>query len=167
MREPALVLLALVAACVNRPYLPASPDDMPFLERAQEASDGALTVRVAVPSREEADALFGLRLSDRGIQPVWVEIENEGDERVRFAPVGMDDDYFSPFEIAYMFRGGFSPDARRQMEARFHETAMTRRIEAGEVRSGFVFTHARPGTKIVNVDLYGTRDQSFTFFLRS
>jgi hypothetical protein len=50
----------------------------------------------------------------------------------------------------------------------FYETAMPRRIPPGETRSGFVFTHAHPGTKAFNVDLFGgsrANDLSFTFFI--
>ncbi len=35
---------------------------------------------MAVPSDEEAERLFGAPLARRGIQPVWVRIENHGAE---------------------------------------------------------------------------------------
>ena len=50
----------------------------------------------------------------------------------------------------------------------FYDMGMPRRIPPGESRSGFVFTHARPGTKAFNVDLFGAsrdNDVSFTFFI--
>jgi hypothetical protein len=50
----------------------------------------------------------------------------------------------------------------------FYDVTMPRRIPSGETRSGFVFTHAHPGTKGFNMDLFGaTRDSdlSFTFFI--
>ena len=91
---------------------------------------------VAVPTAEEAKALFGIPLSKREIQPVWVEVRNGTDDAVRFAPVGLDSDYFPPFEVAYIFRKGFSKPAQREIETRLFELSMGRRIESGETRSG-------------------------------
>jgi len=127
-----------------------------------------VTVSAAVPGPEETRALFDLPLYDSGIQPVWLEVRNGTDSQVRYAPVGTDRDYFSPQEVAYVHRGGFAKDGKKQMNRYFYDMAMPRRIPAGETRSGFVFTHAHPGTKAFNVDLFGPsrdNDLSFTFFI--
>jgi hypothetical protein len=65
-----------------------------------------------------------------------------------------------------MHRKGFTKEARAQMDRRFYESAMPRQILAGESRSGYVFTHASPGTKSFNIDLFGAdTDYSFAFFV--
>ena len=65
-----------------------------------------------------------------------------------------------------MHKKGFSKDAVAEMEMRFYKSAMPRHIPAGETRSGYVFTHSRPGTKSFNVDLYGNEDDyNFAFFV--
>lgn len=121
----------------------------------------------AVPGREETEAIFGIPLYDQGIQPVWLEVENTGSAQVRYAPVSTDRFYFSPLEVAYTNRGGYSDEARVEMEKLFHGLAMPRYIDAGETRSGFVFTHADHGAKGFNVDLFGSGQlASFTFLLR-
>jgi len=54
------------------------------------------------------------------------------------------------------------------MDHRFHDTSMPRQILPGETVSGFVFTHADPGTKAFNVDVFGagnTQAYHFTFFI--
>lgn len=54
------------------------------------------------------------------------------------------------------------------MDRYFYRIAMPRLIRPGETRSGFVFTHARPGTKGFNVDLFGPdpeQEYSFLFFI--
>lgn len=115
---------------------------------------GKVQVRVAVPGREETEALFGLPLYDRNIQPVWIEVVNNGDSELRFAPVGTDPLYVPPFEVAYTHRSGFSSADRSEIEAHLHQHSMRRNIEARQTGSGFVFTQLRPGTKGVNIDLF-------------
>ena len=87
--------------------------------------------------------------------------------QIRYAPVGTDRFYFSPLEVAYKNRGGFSDEARAEMERRFDRLSMPRYIDAGETRAGFVFTHADSGAKGFNVDLFGSGESlHFTFLLR-
>jgi len=163
-----IVALLLLSACATAPYQPADLDSVPFRDRAQTQAEGPVTLIAAVPGPDETRALFDLPLYDSGIQPVWLEVRNNTDSQVRYAPVGTDPDYFSPEEVAYVHRGGFSKKARVRMNHYFYEMAMPRRIPAGETRSGFIFTHAHPGTKAFNVDLFGPsreNDLSFTFFI--
>ena len=106
-------------------------------------------------------------LYDSGIQPVWLEIRNGTDSRMRYAPVGHGSGLFFPQEVAYVHKSGFSRQGKVEMNRYFYDMGMPRRIPPGESRSGFVFTHARPGTKAFNVDLFGAsrdNDVSFTFF---
>lgn len=161
-----IALALLVSACATRPYRYEPIDAVDFRSRAQTQQSGNLRVTAAVPSADEAKALFGIPVYRRGIQPVWIEVENASTERVRFAPAGVDRTYFSPLEVAYVHRKLFSKKGHRDMERRFHEMAMPRQIWPGETRSGFVFTHVAPGTKGFNVDLFGMgEDRSFTFFI--
>lgn len=101
------------------------------------------------------------------MQPVWLEIENSGSQPVRYALSSTDRLYFSPYEVAYKNRGGFSDEARNAMGRRFDQLSIARYVPAGETRSGFVFTHADPGAKGFNVDLFSaTGLHSFTYLLR-
>jgi hypothetical protein len=158
----------LLGACATAPYNPAELDSIPFRERAQTQVEGPVTVRAAVPGPEETRALFDLPLYEDAIQPVWLEVRNGTDSQIRYAPVGTDPEYFSPQEVAYVHRDRFSSEGKKKMNRYFYEMAMPRRIPPGETRSGFVFTHAHPGTKAFNVDLIGPsrdNDLSFTFFI--
>jgi hypothetical protein len=139
---------------------------VPFKARADSQTIGHFTVTAAVPGADENQAIFGLPLYEHGIQPVWLEIQNRGDEQVRFAPVSVDRDYYSPLEVSFTLRKGFSASAREEMDQRFHELAITRTVDPGETISGFVFTHLSPGTKSFNVDLFGGEtQQNFAFFI--
>ena len=61
-----------------------------FLARIQtQVSKGGISVSAAVPSAKESEALFGISLYKRGIQPVWLEISNDTNRGVSFLPVGL------------------------------------------------------------------------------
>jgi hypothetical protein len=74
------------------------------MERAQTQHDGDLRVTVVALSRNESKRLFGVDVSTRDVQPVWVEIENETDDPYWIFPSRMDPGYYSPAEVAYMKR---------------------------------------------------------------
>ena len=162
-----LVLVALLAGCGGKAYLYEPVETGAFFARAERQAEGPIHVTTAVPGREETERIFGIDLYDQGIQPVWLQIENSGDALARYAPVSTDPEYFAPLEVAYVNRRGYSKEAREAMDARFHTLAMPRYIDAGETRSGFVFTHADPGAKGFNVDVFsGGKSHNFTFLLR-
>jgi hypothetical protein len=148
-------------------FKPGAIDESVFRNRGQTKSDGLVQATVTVLSRDETRKVFGLDLYKKGIQPIWIEIENNDDVRVWFPPFGVDPDYFAPFEVAYTHHFFFSKRTNAQMDLYFYEKAMTTYVPPGNVRSGFVFTNMDLGTKGLNVDLVA-RDQeirTFTFFI--
>jgi len=162
-----ITLATLLVACSSAPYKPA-PMDVEFLrQRADVQTFEPLTVKAAVPGAAESKSLFGVPLYANGVQPVWLEITNQSDERVRFTLVSVDPDYFSPMEVSFTNRKGFSKEARAAMDKRFHSSGIPRFVKPGETISGFVFTHLDPGTKSFNVDLFGVETmQNFAFFVQ-
>jgi hypothetical protein len=162
-----VAVFVLLGACSTASYKPAPLHVDTLRQRAEVQIFEPLTVKAAVPGAEESESLFGVPLYDHDIQPVWLEITNRGDENIRFALVGVDPDYFSPLEVSYTLRKGFSGEARTTMDKRFHESAISRSVKPGETISGFIFTHLSPGTKSFNVDLFGlTALQNFAFFIQ-
>ena len=96
-----LVTLALLlSGCATQSYHYESTSSFPIRDRAKSETKGQITISASVPGEAEAQAIFGIPIYDRGIQPVWLNIENNSEERVRFAPTGVDPDYFSPPEVA-------------------------------------------------------------------
>lgn len=160
-------VLSIFVGCATRTYQPQPGVAAALQARAQSQSRGSVTVSASVPGATETEELFGLPLYESGVQPVWLEIENRGDHTLRFTPTSVDGEYFSPIEVAYVHRGGYTKDSRRDMEQYFHDQGMGRFIPPGESRAGYVFTHLRPGTKALNVDVFGDggSDRRFTFFL--
>jgi hypothetical protein len=165
-RGLAVAVLVLLAGCGGRPYVYAPLESVDFRSRATVDGDDAVRISAAVPSAEETESLFGMPLYEQGVQPVWLEIENKTNGRLRYAHAGTDREYFSPLEVAYKNRKGLSDEGQTEMYKRLFYTAIPRYIEAGETISGFIFTHVRPGTKDFNVDIYAKGiSHSFTFFI--
>jgi hypothetical protein len=164
---PCVVALALLVGCFGKPYRAEPLESVPFASRAQTQQRGGIQLTAAVPTPEEAEALFGIPVYERRVQPVWLEVKNDSEGRVRFAPVGTDPDYFSPMEVWFTNRGGFSKQGSDDLQRHLYDLAMPRHIPQGATRSGFVFTHASPGTKSFTVDLFGAgrNDHHFLFFI--
>jgi hypothetical protein len=161
-----LMAAVLISSCATGVYRPVSIDSVAFRDRAETQVEGNIRVTAAIPDVEETRAIFGFPLYDKDIEPIWLEIENNGTLPVRFAPYGTDPDYYPPLEVAWAFRGGLAKAAKSEMQHYLYENSMPRRIPAGEVRSGFIFTRANPGTRDFNVDVFGDEeDHSFAFFI--
>ena len=162
-----LLLVSLLAGCGGRAYVHDAYDPAELRGEAETQVEGNVRVSAAIPGREQTEAVFGLPLYDQGIQPVWVEIANAGSRQVRYALSSTDRLYFSPYEVAWKNRAGYSDEARRAIEARLSELAMPRHVQPGELRSGFVYTHASTGAKGFNVDVFdGEALHEFTYLLR-
>jgi hypothetical protein len=141
-------------------------DTQPFLARAVTQENGAVRVTAAVPDARETEALTGLDLYQQGIQPIWLEVENLGDSRIRVAPWSIDRHYRSPIEVAYMNRKKFSSSGYQDMERWFHNNAMQRHVQPGETNSGLVYTNLTRGTKGFNLDIFAeTTAYTLTFFI--
>ncbi|MEH6586971.1 MAG: LssY C-terminal domain-containing protein [Halioglobus sp.] len=162
----ALLSLLLLTACASRPFeLPVS-GEQDFVHRALVQEQDGLVIATSVPNAQETRTFIGLDLYSQGIQPVWFKIENRSDKPARLVTWSIDRDYYSPIEVAYMNRKPFSKDGYQDMQAWFNDNAMPRKIPAGETRSGFVYTHLRPGTKGFNMNLvHGSTAVDFTFFV--
>jgi len=160
----------LLTACSSTPYKHEPLSNFQVEQRALTQESGPFRVRASVPSREEAEKIFGIPIYKRGIQPVWLEVSNNSPGRARFVLSSVDQNYFSPFEVAYMHKKLFSKQGWMDMEEYFYSTAMPRQIAAGETVSGFVYTHESSGTKNFNVDIFHASSkedgyEEFTFFV--
>ena len=146
---------------------PTPIDEVPFRDRALTKQDGEVRVSTVVLSAEESEQIFDADLYRRGIQPVWLEIENNEDSPIYFLAAGTDPEYFAPLEVSYIHRARFAKFANQQMDEYFYRLAMQHYVRPGETERGFVYTHLQHGTKAFNVDLVGEdhRLRSFTFFV--
>jgi len=100
--------LALLSGCGGRAYVHEDADALDFRSRAETQTDGPISVRASVLGVDETRQLFGLDLYDQGIQPVWLEIANNGEKHSRYALVSTDPFYFSPL-FAISSQTGWMP----------------------------------------------------------
>lgn len=160
-----ILVLAILPGCTGFKHRPI--DEVGFKERAETQTYANIHVTASVLSAEESKEFFGANLYQKSIQPIWLEVKNDDEVPVWFLPAGTDRGYFSPLEVVYINRSGYSKEGLREMGWHFHNNAMGNYIGPGTVRSGFIFTNLNLGTKSFNVDLVGEDHQvrSFTFFI--
>lgn len=161
-----LLVIALVmgaGGCAS--YNPVPMAEVGFLERAQSDSKEGITVTVAVLSAKESASIYGRPIAKKGIQPVWIEIRNDGDIPFSLIKRSLDPNYFTASEAAYMHRvGKGAVDA--QMADDYRAMAYDGMIAPGETRSGFILTRLDVGTKVVTVMLFGPRTtRQFVFYV--
>ncbi len=108
-------LVMFTGGCATTTFVrPAIVDPGALRERAETAVEDSVRVSAAIPSRDESTAIFGIDLSEKKIQPVWLEIENKSDRLVYFLRTGLDPEYFSPREVAFAFHGSMSDDDKKR-----------------------------------------------------
>jgi hypothetical protein len=167
------------------------PRQADFLARGPVEHDPRATVTVAVPGAAEARRFFGVDVAGRGIQPVFVRVENRSAEPLRLQMVTIDPRYFTPLEAAALCHHSFVRRltafgalgwlflplllaaplklltawlANGRMDDFFREHGFPLGpIQPGAATEGFVFTTPDLGTKVVRVRLVAVRgiEQSF------
>ncbi len=150
------LLAGLLGSCASFDTPP--PADLgPVRSRAVEETDEGVRAAAALLTSDELLATFGLDLEARGVQPLWLEVENGTDQPLFFIVTGLDPEYFAPLEVAHLHHRRFSGDRNRRVDEHLAALAFDNRsgILPGEVRSGFVYTNPSIGTKVVDLDLLG------------
>ena len=167
LNRQVLLLIIIFFCCSCAGFNPQPMDEVPFQQRAQTQTERNIRVTAAVPSAEESKALFDVNLYKKGIQPIWLEIENNYSLPVVFLPISVDRNYYTPIEAAWANHFANSKNVNEKMDHLFYERGTDVYIEPGEVLSGFVFTNLDEGTKGFTVDLIAddTSMWSFLFFI--
>ena len=162
---PLMVCLYVVSGCATS-NPPLKEFTGTYMDRAQVQEAQGIRVTAAVPSAEESQELFGKPLYKKGVQPVWLKIENHRDHFISFLPVGLDPAYFTPTEAANLDLKQQAGPGVSLVNERFFEAGIGYNVPPGETRSGFIFSALDEGTKSFNVDLRHESDLvSFTFFI--
>jgi hypothetical protein len=168
------------------------PEERAFLDRTEVRRDDALVVRASVLANRESERFFGVPLARRGIQPVWLEITNHGNQPCRLRIASLDPEYYPPLEAAYAnhfhilrrllafgalawvflplvillpFKLFAARAANRRMDAYFQKHGFGwGLIRPGNTVAGFVFTKLDEGTKQFTVRLFApARTREFAF----
>ncbi len=163
-----ITLVALTAWGCAATFSPTPIDQVSYLERAQTEEQGGLKVTVAVLNRDESKEVFGVDLATKGVQPVWVDIENNADIPFAFLPITLDQNYFSANEVAWLNHFKMGRAANEQMDVLFEDLAFeSTYLLPGKRKAGFVYTNLDPAIKYVNIALYGLdRLERFIFYFQ-
>ena len=130
--------------------------------------DKDVRVTVAVLSAKESRQIFGVNLAGKGIQPVWVRVENHDTTPYLLLSSGLDPDYFSPLESAYAFHSKLTLlPTNRKLDEQFRVMSFRNPIVPNAAVSGFLYVNLDEGIKVVDIDLLGKgKSKFFTFFVR-
>ena len=129
-----------------------------FKARAQTQAQGDLHVTAAALGGKESHEYFGEKLAKKGVQPVWLKIQNDSKKPYWLFPISVDPDYFSPAEAAYRSTRWKSKTEKQLMIHFFDTQQIPFYIPTGKTVEGFLYTNRDIGSKEVSVDLVGHQD---------
>lgn len=154
------LVILLLAGCAA----PAPNNDLVnYRSRAVTLVKGNVSVSAAVLSAPETESSLSLPLYQKGIQPIWVEIDNREDKEFALMLLSIDPDYFAPSEVGWKFRGTDRIGDDDIFEF-FMERHIPILIPPNKKVSGYVYTNLDPGAKAFAIELLGERDvRSFEF----
>ncbi len=148
----ALCTVLLAGGCAT--VKPPQPlDEIPFMARSQTQERDGLRITVAALSEDEARSAFGVKLSKKRIQPVWIDIENSTDQQFFLMLRSIDPRYYSAMEAAYLFHKAGNRTRNEQLDQYFESQKIGRELPAGSRNSGFVYANLKRGTREVRVRL--------------
>lgn len=141
------LLLVLISGCAT--FQPKPFEEARYLNHAVTKSDDDVRVTADVLTQEETLEVFGVDFVGKGIQPIWIEIQNRGKDPYWFVPHRLDPEYYSAMEAANIGYGSRSSEATKRIYEHFYDVRMTRYIPPGETRKGFVFTKPDGRTRAI------------------
>ena len=158
-----VTLLQLVLLMTGCAVSPSQTGILGYNERAETQVDDGVRVSAVVLSPLETESTFASPLAKKGIQPVWVEIDNQQEKEFALMLTSLDPDYFSPSEVAWRFRGQREMSFEDLMDL-FLEKHLPVIIPPRSTASGYVYTNLDPGAKAFAVELVGEHSmRSFEF----
>ncbi|MGD8939824.1 MAG: LssY C-terminal domain-containing protein [Gammaproteobacteria bacterium] len=166
------VLLSFLLLIIGCTATPSQPESLDYRARAETQAKDSVNVSAVVLSPQETQNSFSLPLEKKGIQPVWIKIENQEDQEFTLMLLSIDPEYFSPSEVAWKFKAHSTVDQDEDNKIEdvgelidfFLAKHIPVVIPPYSTVSGYVYTHLDPGVKAYSVELIGVGDvRSFEF----
>jgi len=159
-----VVIVLAIAGCATKGPL-TEAEKLDYKSRAVTRSDGAVLVSASVLSADESRDVYGVPLEKKGIQPVWIEVENGDDIAYWMMSPGIDLNFFPASEAIEAFSDDYKPSKINKLEQHFDALAFRNPIPPGKTVSGFVLVNLDQGVKMVHVDLVANnRHKSISIF---
>jgi hypothetical protein len=145
---------------------PGALADTGALERARTRVLDGLRVTAAALSADESQKIFGIDLAGNGIQPIWIEAEDQSGQPRMCLIASSDPNYFTPLEAAHRSHlGSFfwyhMPPIQRlnvvrranaELDRRLMAMAYPRRMLLPKGRaSGFIYCTLRRGVRVLSL----------------
>jgi hypothetical protein len=146
-----VILIAGLSGCSTFQPQPQATDS--FLERKSVKTSGDVTVSAVVPSVKENAVIFGVKITKKRIQPIWIEVDNRSDEELLLLPILIDQDYYAPMEVAYKFRNKWSKAKSQEKADFFVSMHMPHYIPPNTVASGYVYGRKESGIRYAQIML--------------
>lgn len=164
-RRLAAIVIALALCGCAAVTLP-NPDGISYKSRAVSRSEGGLHVSAVVLSDEESAAVYGVPLASKGIQPVWIEVQDNDTASYFLMSPGLDPNFFPASEAAEAFDEGDVHGGNVELDRRFRALAFHNPILPGQTVSGYVLTNLSEGAKLVQLDLVASeKARTFSFLM--
>ncbi len=148
--------LLILSACAS--FNPRPHESIGYKDRAVTRSDGGITVSAVALGPQETRQAFGVPAFRRGIQPVWLRIENQEDQTFVFAPIELDPMYYTPAEASFINHTWGQPEVNAEMDSLFQKHAIRLTVAPGDTAEGFVYVTPTLGGKFLNITLIGDRE---------
>src|SRR6185503_8621376 len=151
----ACVAIALTACATWT--VPTDTSDMPLRARGVAEAGRGVEVSATVLGANDCVRMLGSDVTAAGVQPVWIEVRNDTEHMLWLLRAGVDPDYFSPREVAWSAHVKFAGETNARIDEHFNQLAFPNPIPARGTSSGILFTNPQPVTKLLTVDLLGSR----------
>jgi hypothetical protein len=160
----AAVVIAFVMCGCATTLPPAG--ELTYKSRAVTRTEGGLRVSASVLSAEESAAVYGVPLAKKGIQPVWIEVQDDETVSYFLMSPGLDPNFFPASEAAEAFDGKNPPGGKDEIDRRFRGLAFRNPVLPGQTVSGYVLTNLSEGAKLVQLDLVASgQAKTFSFLM--
>lgn len=165
-----IIFLLIVVGCGSRTYNPPHIDvvskkaNLEF-KNTEFRKKGNIVLTVAVLDDEESEMVFGVPAVSKGVEPVWLKIENNDNKPYVLFPIEIDHFYFSPREAARKIDIPNDKETSKRIEKDLINHSIKKMIHPGETVSGFVYTVPEKGIKEFRVHLVGPGSEVSTYFV--
>lgn len=155
----------LLAGCAS--FQPAPMDVSALSARAKVQTNAVLAVSVAWLGDAEIKQYFDLPLAEAGIQPLWVQIRNDGSQPCWLLPAVTDPYYFSAAEALQKVKSsGWHADRKNRRKSVFlEEEQLDNCILPGTTQQGFIYASRKAGMRQATVALFSQNGLSQFIFL--
>ena len=136
--------------------------------RMQSKTMDGVTVTAALLPDDVARGRYGVNLASKGIQAVWMRIENRTRSEQWMLAAHLDPDYYTANEAAHLFRHRLGGLGHAALQQKFRDLAMRARLEPGSTHEGHVLVPRSEGGRFVEITTNGQgRERRFGFPLRT